>query len=77
MSKPEEIEACRMELARLKRYAKQIDRLSDALVKRIGAMDADAETGDLYSDAVDFHLEVSGWNATMKRGEAMEEGSHV
>lgn len=72
MNKPEEIEACRRELKKLRDYAKWLDRKSDLLVKRIGRMDADDESSDLYGDAVEFHLEVSGWNATMKRGEKEE-----
>jgi hypothetical protein len=69
----EEMESCRKELRRLKRLALQLDKLSDSLVKRIGAMSADDVTSNLYEDAVEFHLEVSGWNATMKRGESAEE----
>lgn len=68
----EEIEACRKELKKLRGYVRWLDRKSDDLVKRIGRMEADDKTSDLYGDAVEFHLEVSGWNATMKRGEAAE-----
>ena len=69
MNKTDEIEACRAELKKLRGYARWLDRKSDALVQRIGKMSAGNDTCDLYENAVEFHLEVSGWNATMKRGE--------